>query len=107
MQVPRPVVPAVLLIVAMVVVPLAGVALANSVDPIIPRAPAGSPDPAADIPAMPDPPATVRPLATWFEALPLSSRVPTRAPRPFLARSQEVPVGDPAAGCAAHRRRLR
>ena len=47
---------------------------------------------------MPDPPATVQPLATWFEALPLVEPGSDAAPRPFLARYQEVPVGDLAAG---------
>src|SRR5215207_6490441 len=97
MQLPRPVISAVLLVVAMVVVPLAGVAFANAVRPVIPQAPGESPGTATDVLPMPDPPATLQPLATWFERLPLVESGSHEAPRPFLVRYQDVPVGDPAA----------
>ena len=94
MQVPRPVVPAVLLVVAMVVVPLAGVALANAARPVIIPEPAlASPDDAIGL-QVPEPPTTVRPLTTWFESLPLVDPDSTTTARPFLARYRAVPVGD-------------
>ena len=79
MQVPRPVVPAVLLVVAMVVVPLAGVVLANAARPVIAAEPARpSPDDSIGL-QVPKPPTTVRPLSTWFEPL-LSSTLTRRRP---------------------------
>lgn len=94
MQAPRPFIPAVLLVVAMVVVPLTGVALANAVRPVIPAEPAAPFDPIANIPAMPDRPATVRPLSTWFENLPIVDPGSDATPRPFVARYRGLPVGD-------------
>ena len=101
MHVTRTLLAAVLLVVAMVGVPLAAVAAANAARPVIPAEPvAAGQGTAADLPAMPDPPTTIRPLTTWFDRLPVVDAGSDAAPRPFLAGYREVTVGDRAAALA-------
>ena len=95
MRSPRPLVPAALLLIAMVVVPIAGVALADALRPVIPAEVADPAPPGAAIPpALPARPATVRPLATWFERLPIVDAGSDATPRPFVAQYRAIPVGD-------------
>lgn len=97
---PRPIIPAVLLVLAMVVVPLAGVALANAVRPVIASEPSASPESNFSLQPMPEPPGTIRPLATWFEPLPVVAPGTTTAPRPFVTRYNAARIGDLRAAAA-------
>jgi tetratricopeptide (TPR) repeat protein/Zn-dependent protease len=96
MRSPRTAIAAIVLVASAVVAPLAGVAVANSLRPVIPTAPPKVQAPSQFEP-MPTAPSTARSVAHLFESLPIVDPGQDTKARPFLAQYRASAATDPRA----------